>query len=188
MKIDGNQIKVGNILEINSKLWRVLKTQHTQPGKGGAYLQVEMKEIREGTKMNERFRSSESVERAILDEKICQYLYSENNKFIFMDNTTYEQIEINSSQMGDATKWLTGQEICEVVLWNNQPILVSPPAIVELKIINSEPCVKGDTVYGATKNATLETGIDVQVALFVNENEVIKVDTRDITYVGRAKS
>jgi elongation factor P len=94
MKIDGNQIKVGNILEINSKLWRVLKTQHTQPGKGGAYLQVEMKEIREGTKMNERFRSSESVERAILDEKICQYLYSENNKFIFMDNATYEQIEI----------------------------------------------------------------------------------------------
>ena len=94
MKIDGNQIKVGNILEINSKLWRVLKTQHTQPGKGGAYLQVEMKEIREGTKMNERFRSSESVERAILDEKICQYLYSESNKFMFMDNTTYEQIEI----------------------------------------------------------------------------------------------
>ena len=91
MKIDGNQIKVGNILEINSKLWRVLKTQHTQPGKGGAYLQVEMKEIREGTKMNERFRSSESVERAILDEKTCQYLYSESNKFVFMDNTTYEQ-------------------------------------------------------------------------------------------------
>ena len=105
-----------------------------------------------------------------------------------MDKDTYEQIEINSSQMGDATKWLTGQEICEVVLWNNQPILVSPPAIVELKIIRSEPGVKGDTVSGATKNATLETGIDVQVPLFVNENEVIKVDTRDITYVGRAKS
>ena len=105
-----------------------------------------------------------------------------------MDKDTYEQIEINSSQMGDATKWLTGQEICEVVLWNNQPILVSPPSIVELKIIKSEPGVKGDTVSGATKNATLETGIDVQVPLFVNENEVIKVDTRDITYVGRAKS
>ena len=87
-----------------------------------------------------------------------------------------------------ATKWLTGQEICEVVLWNNQPILVSPPAIVELKIIKSEPGVKGDTVSGATKNATLETGIDVQVPLFINENEIIKVDTRDITYVGRAKS
>ena len=102
MKIDGNQIKVGNILEINSKLWRVLKTQHTQPGKGGAYLQVEMKEIREGTKMNERFRSSESVERAILDEKLCQYLYSENNKFVFMDSTTYEQIEIGDDIISDS--------------------------------------------------------------------------------------
>ena len=89
MKIDGNQIKVGNILEINSKLWKVLKTQHTQPGKGGAYLQVEMKEIREGTKMNERFRSSESVERAILDEKLCQYLYSENKKFVFITTTVF---------------------------------------------------------------------------------------------------
>ena len=83
-------------MEIHNKLWRVTKTQHTQPGKGGAYLQVEMKEIKEGTKMNERFRSSESVERAILDEKICQYLYAENNKFIFMDNSTYEQIEIGT--------------------------------------------------------------------------------------------
>ena len=109
MKIDGNQIKVGNILEINSKLWRVLKTQHTQPGKGGAYLQVEMKEIREGTKMNERFRSSESVERAILDEKICQYLYSENNKFIFMDNATYEQIEIGDDVSVGGFVFATGK-------------------------------------------------------------------------------
>ena len=90
MKIDGNQIKVGNILEINSKLWRVLKTQHTQPGKGGAYIQVEMKEIKEGTKMNGRFRSSESVERAILDEKQYQYLYNNDNKFYFMDNIDFE--------------------------------------------------------------------------------------------------
>ena len=107
MKIDGNQIKVGNILEINSKLWRVLKTQHTQPGKGGAYLQVEMKEISDGTKLNERFRSSESVERAILDEKICQFLYSENNKFVFMDNTTFEQLEIgNDIITKDQSKFL----------------------------------------------------------------------------------
>ena len=93
MKIDGNQIKVGNILEINNKLWRITKTQHTQPGKGGAYLQAEMKELKAGTKMNERFRSSESVERAILDEKECQFLYSDNNKFFFMDNNNFEQIE-----------------------------------------------------------------------------------------------
>ena len=107
MKIDGNQIKIGNILEIDNKLWKVLKTQHTQPGKGGAYLQVEMKEIKEGTKKNLRFRSSESVERAILDEKICQYLYSENNKFIFMDNSTYEQIEIGNDIISeDQSKFL----------------------------------------------------------------------------------
>ena len=104
MKIDGNQIKVGNILEINSKLWKVLKTQHTQPGKGGAYLQVEMKELKEGTKINERFRSSESVERAILDEKECQYLYFDSNKFVFMDNTSYEQIEIGNDIISDEQK------------------------------------------------------------------------------------
>ena len=96
MKIDGNQIKVGNILEINSKLWRVNNTQHTQPGKGGAYIQVEMKELKNGTKMNERFRSSESVERVILEEKICQYLYSENEKFHFMDINNYEQMEMGN--------------------------------------------------------------------------------------------
>ena len=94
MKIDGNEIKVGNILEIDNKLWRVLKTQHTQPGKGGAYNQVELKEIKNGTKMNQRFRSSESVERAILDEREFQYLYEDNQSFVFMDKTTYEQIEI----------------------------------------------------------------------------------------------
>ena len=96
MKIDGNQIKVGNILEIQSRLWRVLKTQHTQPGKGGAYLQVELKDIRDGTKMNERFRSSENVERAILEEKEFQYLYKNDGKFYFMDNHTFEQLEIGN--------------------------------------------------------------------------------------------
>ena len=94
MKIDGNEIKVGNILEIDNKLWKVLKTQHTQPGKGGAYIQVELKEIKEGTKMNSRFRSSETVERAILDEKKFQYLYEDTQKFIFMDQQTFEQIEL----------------------------------------------------------------------------------------------
>ena len=92
MKIEGNQIKVGNILEIHNKLWRVIKTQHTQPGKGGAYLQVEMKELKEGTKTNERFRSSESIERAILDEKECQYLYSADDKYYFMDKKNFDQI------------------------------------------------------------------------------------------------
>ena len=96
MKIDGNEIKIGNILEIDNKLWRVLKTQHTQPGKGGAYIQVELKEIKEGTKTNTRFRSSESIERAILDEKEFQYLYYDGQNYIFMDKQNYEQLEIGS--------------------------------------------------------------------------------------------
>ena len=123
MKIDGNQIKVGNILEISSKLWRVLKTQHTQPGKGGAYLQVEMKEIREGTKMNERFRSSENVERAILDEKICQYLYSENNKFVFMDNSSYEQVEIGNDIISeDQSKFLIENDNVNLQFYENSVV------------------------------------------------------------------
>ena len=99
MKIDGNEIKVGNILEIDSKLWKVLKTQHTQPGKGGAFIQVELKELKEGTKMNSRFRSSESVERAILDEKKFQYLYQDDQNYIFMDQQSYEQIDLGIDQI-----------------------------------------------------------------------------------------
>ena len=117
-----------------------------------------------------------------------EFLYKDKEKWHFMDTSNYEQVEISSEKMLDAKKWITGQEICEIVFWNDEPILVNPPTIVELKIIQAEPGVKGDTVSGATKNALLETGISIQVPLFVNENEIIKVDTRDISYVGRAKS
>jgi elongation factor P len=117
-----------------------------------------------------------------------EFLYKDSGSWHFMDTNTFDQIEISSSQMGDATKWLVGQEVCEIVLWNDQPITVNPPVIVELKVIKAEPGVKGDTVSGATKNAELETNVHIQVPLFVNENESIKVDTRNMTYVGRAKS
>ena len=117
-----------------------------------------------------------------------EFLYQDNESWHFMDTNTYNQIEVSASKMGDASKWLVGQEVCEVVLWNGEPIMVNPPTIVELKIIKSEPGVKGDTVSGATKTATLETNVEVQVPLFVNENESIKVDTRDMSYVGRVKS
>ena len=112
MKIEGNEIKVGNILEIENKLWKVLKTQHTQPGKGGAYIQAELKEIKDGTKMNNRFRSSETLERAILDEKKFQYLYADNQKFIFMDQQSYEQIELGSDLITESqSKFLVENEI-----------------------------------------------------------------------------
>ena len=144
MKIDGNQIKVGNILEINSKLWRVLKTQHTQPGKGGAYIQVEMKEIKEGTKMNGRFRSSESVERAILDEKQFQYLYNNDNKFYFMDNINFEQIEIAEDIISESqSKFLKENDNIIIQLHNSIPVSIILPDHVSFKVIESDAVVKG---------------------------------------------
>ena len=188
MKISTNQFKNGTKLIIDNAPCTIVEHEFHKPGKGQAVMRIKYKNLSTGNTNDKTYKSGESVESADVNHKEMEFLYHDKESWHFMDKDTYEQIEINSSQMGDATKWLTGQEICEVVLWNNQPILVSPPSIVELKIIKSEPGVKGDTVSGATKNATLETGIDVQVPLFVNENEVIKVDTRDITYVGRAKS
>ena len=188
MKIDGNQIKVGNLLEINSKLWRVLKTQHTQPGKGGAYLQVEMKEIRDGTKMNERFRSSESVERAILDEKLCQYLYSENNKFVFMDNTTYEQIEIGEDIISkDQSKFLIENESINLQFYEGIVVGLELPDNVTLKVEETEAVVKGQTAASSYKPAIVTGGIKTSVPPFISTDDYIVISTADSSYVEKAK-
>ncbi len=188
MKIDGNQIKVGNILEINSKLWRVLKTQHTQPGKGGAYLQVEMKEIREGTKMNERFRSSESVERAILDEKECQYLYSENNKFVFMDNTTYEQIEIGDDIITDyQSRFLIENDNIIIQFYESTVVGLELPDNVTLKVIETEAVVKGQTAASSYKPALLTGGVKTSVPPFISIDDFVVVSTEDASYVEKVK-
>ena len=188
MKIDGNQIKIGNILEINSKLWKVLKTQHTQPGKGGAYLQVEMKEIREGTKMNERFRSSESVERAILDEKICQYLYSENNKFIFMDSSTYEQIEIGDDIISaDQSKFLIENNNVNLQFYEGTVVGLELPENVILKVEETEAVVKGQTAASSYKPAILTGGIKTSVPPFISTEDFVVISTTDSSYIEKAK-
>ena len=188
MKIDGNQIKVGNILEIQSKLWRVLKTQHTQPGKGGAYLQVEMKEIREGTKIHERFRSSESVERAILDEKLCQYLYSEDNKFIFMDNTTYEQIEIGDDIISkDQSKFLIENQNINLQFYEGLVVGLELPDNVILKVEETEAVVKGQTAASSYKPAILTGGIKTSVPPFISIDDYVVVSTTDSSYIEKAK-
>ncbi len=172
MKIEGNEIKVGNILEIENKLWRVLKTQHTQPGKGGAYIQAELKEIKDGTKMNNRFRSSETVERAILDEKTFQYLYSDNQKFIFMDQQSYEQIELGSDLIPlDQSKFLL--ENGEVILQfhNEKPVGLELPDHVTLKVVETEGVVKGQTAASSYKPAILEKGIKTSVPQFIEIND-----------------
>ena len=188
MKIDGNQIKVGNILEINSKLWRVLKTQHTQPGKGGAYLQVEMKEIREGTKMNERFRSSESVERAILDEKICQFLYSEDSKFVFMDNSTYEQIEIGDDIITESqSKFLIENDNINLQFYEESVVGLEIPDNVTLKVEETDAVVKGQTAASSYKPAVLTGGIKTTVPPFITTNDFIVINTEDSSYVEKVK-
>ena len=188
MKIDGNQIKVGNILEINNKLWRVLKTQHTQPGKGGAYLQAEMKEIRDGTKMNERFRSSESVERAILDEKICQFLYSENGKFVFMDNKTYEQIEIgNDIISSDQSKFLVENENINLQFYEGLVVGLELPDNITLKVEETEAVVKGQTAASSYKPAILTGGVRTSVPPFISTEDYVVISTSDSSYVEKAK-
>ncbi len=189
MKIDGNEIKVGNILEINNKLWKVLKTQHTQPGKGGAYIQAELKDIKEGTKMNSRFRSSEVVERAIMDEKKFQYLYCDNNKFIFMDQQTYEQIELGADLIpNDQSKFLVENDNVILQFYNEKAIGLELPSSVKLKVIETEGVVKGQTAASSYKPALLERGIKTTVPQFIDLNDEIIISTVDGSYIEKAKS
>ena len=188
MKISTNQFKNGTKLMIDNAPCSIVDHEFHKPGKGQAVMRVKYKNLLTGNTNDKTFKSGESVESADINHKEMEFLYHDNHSWHFMDKNSYEQIEVSSSQIGEAKKWLIGQETCEIVLWNNQPIQINPPVIVELKIVKAEPGVKGDTVSGATKIAKLETGIDINVPLFVNEGEAIKVDTRDLSYVGRAKS
>ncbi len=189
MKIDGIEIKVGNILEIDRKLWRVLKTQHTQPGKGGAYIQAELKEIKEGTKMNSRFRSSESLERAILDEKKFQYLYQDNQKFIFMDQQSYEQLELGSDLISnDQSKFLVENDEVVIQFYDEKPVGLELTVNIILKVIETEGVVKGQTAASSYKPAMLERGIKTTVPQFINVNDRIVINTTDGSYVEKAKN
>ena len=188
MKIDGNEIKVGNILEINNKLWKVLKTQHTQPGKGGAYIQAELKEVKEGTKMNSRFRSSETIEKAFLDEKKFQYLYSENDNFFFMDQQTYEQLELGKDIISeDQSKYLIENNDVIIQFYNEKPVSLQLQEQVVLTVLETEGVVKGQTAASSYKPAVLEKGIKTTVPQFIEVNDKIVVSTIDDTYIEKAK-
>ena len=188
MKIEGNQIKIGNILEVNNKLWRVTKTQHTQPGKGGAYLQVEMKALKEGTKTNERFRSSESVERVILDEKKYQYLYFDENKFYFMNTKNYEQIEIGDDIINqDQSKFLIENDNVNLQFYEVSVVGLELPDSVILKVEDTEAVVKGQTAASSYKPAVLTGGIKTSVPPFISNNDYVLVSTSDSSYLEKAK-
>jgi len=188
MKIDGNQIKVGNILELNSKLWRVLKTQHTQPGKGGAYLQVELKNILNGTKLNERFRSSESVERAILEEKEYQYLYKDDDNFFFMDSQNYEQLEIGKDIItNEQEKFLIENENFIIQLYESKPVSLLLNDTVILEVVEADAVIKGQTAASSYKPAILERNIKTSVPPFIEVGDRIVISTKDNSYLEKAK-
>lgn len=187
MKINGNAIKPGNIISHNNRLWVAVKTQHTQPGKGGAYLQVELKDIRDGTKLNERFRSSETVERVRLDEKEYQYLYEEGDMITLMDGETFEQIQVPKEILGDSLRFLQDGMIITVVSHEGEIVGAELPETVTMKIVEAEPVVKGQTASSSYKPAILENGVRIMVPPHIDSGTKVVVDTSDGSYIERAK-
>ena len=188
MKIDGNQVKVGNILEINNKLWKVTKTQHTQPGKGGAYLQVELKNIIDGTKTNERFRSSENVEKAILEERTYQYLYKQDNSFFFMDIETFEQIEVGNNIIDlNTEKFLVENDNVTFQIYELKPVGIILPDSICLEVVQADAVIKGQTAASSYKPALLERNIKTTVPPFIKVGDKILINTEDSSYLEKAK-
>ena len=187
MKIGANSIRIGNVLEHEKKLWVASKTQHVQPGKGGAYIQVELKNLIDGTKLNERFRSSEQVERVHLEETPYQYLYTEGNAIILMHPETYEQIPLPLEMMGESHVYLQDGMIVKVSSYEDKPISVMLPDTVVLTIQEADPVVKGQTASSSFKPALLENGVKVMVPPHIESGMRVVVNTADNTYVERAK-
>mgnify|MGYP001439088317 FL=1 len=183
MKINAGEIRVGMLLEYKNDLWLVLKTQHVKPGKGGAFAQVEMKSLNKNTKLNERFRSSETVEKASLEETTFNYLYSDEANYFFMDPKTFEQIEIKKEIVGDKGKLLTENLQVSVSFYNENPLSIELPNQVQCKIETTDAALKGQTVSSSYKPATLDNGLNIQVPPFIEAGDEIVVDTRNLEYI-----
>ena len=183
MKINASEIRVGMLLEYKNDLWQVLKTQHVKPGKGGAFAQVEMKSVNKNTKLNERFRSSESVEKASLDENNFNFLYEDENNYFFMDPKSFEQIEIKKEIVGEKGKLLTENLTVVVSFYNNIAISVDLPNQVNCKVEVTDVALKGQTVSSSYKPATLSNGLNIQVPPFIEAGDEIILDTRNLEYV-----
>ena len=183
MKINAGEIRVGMLLEYKNDLWQVLKTQHVKPGKGGAFAQVEMKSVGKNTKLNERFRSSENVEKASLEETTFTYLYEDENNYFFINPKTFEQIEIKKDIVGASGKLLTENLEVLVSFYDENPISVSLPKQVKCKIKSTDAALKGQTVSSSYKPATLNNGLNIQVPPFIEIGDEVIVDTRNLEYV-----
>ena len=186
MKISGVDIRPGNILEYERGIWKVAKIQHTQPGKGGAYMQVEMKNLQDGRKTNVRFRSADTIERVRLDTKDFQYLYADGDMLVFMDQDTYEQIQLPADLIGDAAAFLEDGMEVTLEMWEDKPISVALPEQVEATIVEADAVVKGQTASSSYKPAVLENGVRVMVPPHIESGTRIVVDVYERTYVSKA--
>ncbi len=185
MTVSTNDLKNGMTLDLPEGLFSVVEFQHVKPGKGGAFVRTKLKNVRTGAVLERTYRADEKLEQAIIDKREMQYLYAEGADYVFMDNTTYEQLQVSGTALGDATKYLKEGDSAVLQMYGGEIVGVDLPAAVELEVVETEPGVQGDRVSGARKPARLETGHQVQVPLFVNTGDRVKVDTRTGEYLTR---
>jgi elongation factor P len=183
--ISTGDLKRGMTLDMDGELWSILEFHHIKMGRGSAQVRLKIRNVRTGTTVERSFQAGEKFRRAIVDRKPMQYLYHEDENYYFMDTETFDQILMNASLLGDVVQYLKDQQMIEVQTYGDEPIGAELPPNVDLRVVQTDPGFKGDTASGGTKPATLETGVTVQVPLFVNEGDVIRVDTRSGSYLER---
>lgn len=187
MKVNANEMRVGNVIEFNGKLCVVVRTMHVQPGKGGAYIQAELKDIINGTKYNERFRSADSVEKVFLDEKSYQYLYKDGDSLVFMDPETFEQVYLDNDILGDSVVFLQDGMMIDLSFYEGKVISAQLPQTIVATVEQADPVVKGQTASSSYKPAVLDNGVKVMVPQHIDSGMKVVINTADSTYVERAK-
>ncbi|KRL04249.1 elongation factor P [Liquorilactobacillus oeni] len=184
--ISVNEFKNGLTIEVDGDIWRVVEFQHVKPGKGSAFVRSKLKNLRTGAVQEKTFRAGEKVEQAQIDNRKMQYLYADGDNHVFMDTTTYEQLELPVEQIKNELNYLKENMLVNIIMYGNETLGVDLPNTVDLKVAATEPGIKGDTASGGSKPATLETGLVVQVPFFVNEGDVLTINTQDGSYISRA--
>lgn len=187
MKVNANSLKTGNLVKHSDELWTIIKLNHVKPGKGGAFVQAELKNLKDKRKLNERFRSSETLERIILEEKKCSYLYAENSKFIFMDTETYDQIEIEEDIIGDQSSFLDDGMEVTINLYEKEVTSINLPETCEVEVLSADAVIKGQTVSSSFKPAIIKNNIKIMVPAHIESGSRIIVKPSDSSYVEKAK-
>ena len=188
MKLYASEIRVGMLIEYKNDLWQVLKTQHVKPGKGGAFAQIELRNLKDGTKLNERFRSSENIERVILEEVPHVFLYKENNNLVFMNNNTFDQINIDENMIGEQASYLQDGMMVMINIYNEEPVSVNMPDSCVLEVVETEAVIKGQTVSSSFKPAILNNNVKVMVPGHIEVGSKIVVRPSDSSYIEKAKT